>query len=70
MTHARSDATCCPAPRRSGSIESAKETGGSFTKVFDEELRVLVVRVADRKEVYNDAMIKQLKQRLRAALAE
>ncbi len=39
-------------------------------QVFDEELRVLVVRVADRKEVYNDAMIKQLKQRLRAALTK
>jgi len=38
--------------------------------VFDQELRVLVVRVADRKEVYSDTMMKQLKERLRAALAK
>ncbi|MDQ3554471.1 MAG: type II toxin-antitoxin system RelE/ParE family toxin [Chloroflexota bacterium] len=39
-------------------------------QVFDQELRVLVVRVADRKEVYNDATMKQLKERLRAALTK
>lgn len=49
---------------------SAKATGGSSYQVFDQELRVLVVRVADRKEIYSDTMMKQLKERLRAALAK
>ncbi|MBA3435969.1 MAG: type II toxin-antitoxin system RelE/ParE family toxin [Chloroflexi bacterium] len=39
-------------------------------QVFDQELRVLVVRVADRKEIYSDTMMKQFKERLRAALAK
>lgn len=37
-------------------------------QVFDDRLVVLVVRVADRREVYNQTFLKRLRKQLRSAL--